>query len=167
MRIRLILLACLGLAACAPPTPPAAPRVQREVPFTISTIGETWEITGRFAGTARIHADRVELLIPEAEIQYSSNPNLRLGGIYVGLASTLPSGSWDITGQTAPVPISSVFRDGSKTASDTLRFTIAAPAGIDLSRHWIVIGMTETTANDPDPRPGHSFAHSAKDIFRE
>jgi hypothetical protein len=55
----LILLPFLGLATCAPPTPPAAPRVQREVPFTISTIGESWAITSRFVGTARVRGDRV------------------------------------------------------------------------------------------------------------
>ena len=59
LRIRLILLPFLGLATCAPPTPPAAPRVQREVPFTISTIGESWAITSRFVGTARVRGDRV------------------------------------------------------------------------------------------------------------
>jgi hypothetical protein len=166
MRIRLILLAFLGLAACARPTPPAATRVEREVPLTVSSIGEEWPITGRFVGTARIRADSVELVIPEAEIQYLDTPDLRLGDIYIALATTADS-SWKLVGQTAPVPISSVFRDGSKTASGTLRPTIAAPAGLDLSRHWIVIGMTMTTTNNPDPRPGHTFAHSARDIFRE
>jgi hypothetical protein len=133
----------------------------------VSSIGESWAITGRFVGTARVYGDRVELVIPEAEIQYPSSPSLQIVGIYVALASTLPSGSWDMTGQTAPIPLASIFRDGSRTASDTLRFTIAAPADIDLSRHWIVIGLTSTMANNPDPRPDHSFAHSAKDIFRE
>ena len=43
-------------------------------------------------------------MIPEAEIQYPSSPSLQIVGIYAALASTLPSGSWDMTGQTAPIP---------------------------------------------------------------
>lgn len=164
----LLLSLGFGMSACsARSVTPAPPRPEGEIPFLISTLGERWTVEVEFEGTARVVDDRLEIVVPRAVVRSPvADPRFRPGALQFGLAFAIPEGGWDVRRRSNDIAIASVLPPGSTLAKDTLRFTIALPPTLNLSRHWLVVTASGTRQED-DGRfaRGFSHAHSRRDLF--
>lgn len=166
--IRWTVLLSFALSACsARSVAPAPPRPEGEIPFLISSLSERWVVNVEFEGTARVVGDRLEIVVPRAVIRRpSADARFRPGGLQFGLAFAVPGDGWDVRRRSNVIATTSVLPPGSTLAKDTLRFTIALPPSLDLSRHWLVVTASESRQEDDGSfARGFSHAHSRRDLF--
>lgn len=147
---------------------------QRNVPFTVSSLGTPFGVQVRFEGTYTVNETYVEVEVERAFIYVSERCPYQgrrlINTLTVGLAMKSRRAAWDIENRSLPLIVEQVMspRDEYKLAG--LHFQIPRSANTDLSQRWLVVETEETSLDVPDfdpDRTGYHFAHSRRDIFAD
>ena len=140
-------------------------------PFTISSLNTPFAVQGDLAGEYRIYPDRIELKVTRAEISISEHCPYKgrrlLSGVKFGLAVKTDDKRWKIATAAPEYFLDQVMSPGDSHNLGELYFYIPRDDSVDLSKHWLVVQMSDTAIDVPEEkqRKGNAYAHSCRDIF--
>lgn len=138
-------------------------------PFAISSLNTPFAMQGEFEGEYRIYPDRLELKITKADIRISEHCPYKgrslLSAVKFGLATSIDDKRWKIAIAGQELLLEQVMRPGDLHSLGELYFYIPIDDSIDLSKHWLVVQMTDTVLDVEKPQKGYAYAHSCNDIF--
>jgi hypothetical protein len=140
-------------------------------PFSISSLNTPFAMQLHADGEYRVYPDRIELRVTRADIRISEHCPYKgrrlLSALKFGLATHTEDGRWTIADGGQDFFLEQVMSPGDTHGLGELYFHIPKDDSIDLSKHWLVVQMEDTTLDVPEQRrrKGYAFAHSCRDIF--
>jgi hypothetical protein len=141
-------------------------------PFHISSMESGFSFAGVFDGKYVLNSDSVEIDVEKATISLRDNAQYhgrrRLVSLTVGLAVALGQDRWKIAKVGNLSSIDKIMKPGDQYDAQMLHFSIPRKKRSDLSKNWLVFQIEERTLDLGETkalRPGHSYAHSERDIF--
>lgn len=141
-------------------------------PFVISSLGTPFAVQVKLEGTYTVNESYVEVNVERAYIYVSEHCPYKgrrsIDTLLIGLATTNPSGRWEMENRSLPIIIERVMGPRDEYRLAGLQFQIPRNAGTNLSKRWLVVETEETALdvpdNDPD-RKGYALAHSCRNLF--
>ena len=149
-----------------------AAQEQQPQPFVISSFGTPFAVQLTVVGTYAVSEDYVDVNVESVLIRVSEHCPYQgrrsIDTLLIGLATTTPSGRWDIENRSLPVPVEHVMKPREEYRLAGLQFRIPRNEGTELSKRWLVVVTEETAldvpAGDPEAK-GYALAHSCRTLF--
>lgn len=170
-RFALATVAALLLVSLPSETRARAAQAQPK-PFAISSRGTPFAVQVSLVGTYTVNETYVEVTVERGLIHVSEHCPYQgrrfINTMVVGLATTTPSGRWELENRSLPVFVERVLGPREEYRLAGLQFQIPRNAGTDLSKRWLVVETEETALDLPDGDPdmkGYALAHSCRTLF--
>ena len=132
-------------------------------------------IRGRFEGSAQVRGGTIEIVVPRGivVVSYDEPAESRTLRLRAALGTGSRGDAWDLTARSRDVNLwrtlglteAGPFDETERTISDTLRFTIAVPAELDLRRAWLVFEFEWPTAYQGRRTVATTYAHTDTLLF--
>jgi hypothetical protein len=171
LTMRILASTLIALLAVFPVTKAQETDVLKAGSFQISSLNTAFATQGDFEGEYRIHPDQIELKVTKADIRISEHCPYKghrlLSAVKFILVTKTEEGRRKIVSTGQEFSLAQVMGPGDSYSLGEMYFKIPIQASIDLSQHWLLVQIDETTLDDPEegPTKGFAYAQSCKDIF--
>jgi hypothetical protein len=141
----------------------------RIYPFFISNVNTGFATQGDFEGEYQVYPDRVALHFTKAVITISENCPYKgrrlLTSLKFGFATPTEDNRWKPVNLIG-TPLYRIMVPRDTYDLGELYFSLPFDASMDLSSHWLVAQIGETSLDSTEtPNDGYSIARSRRDIF--
>ena len=136
----------------------------------ISSLKTPFAVQAQFSGKFRVYPSGIALEFDKSLITVSENCPYKgrrlITTLRVGLATRTEKG-WEIVNSAPAIAIQRVLKANDSIDLGELKFLIPLTEHLELSDHWFVVQIDETSldGDDLENADGVSFAHSDRKIF--
>jgi len=167
MRHMLLMILMMSLSAASTMAQDGFSKESQSV--EISSLKTPFAVQAQFSGKFRVYPSGIALEFDKSLITVSENCPYKgrrlLTSLKVGLATKTDKG-WKVVGSAPTIAIQRVLKANDSIDLGELKFLIPLTERLELSDHWLVLQIDETTLDGEfDRAEGVSFAHSDRHIF--
>src|SRR5678815_2577442 len=136
----------------------------------ISSLNTPFAVQAQFSGKFRVYPSGIALEFEKSRISVSENCPYKgrrlITTLKVGLGTRTDKG-WKLVNSTPAISIQRVLKANDSIDLGELKFLIPLTEHLELSDHWFVVQIDETSldGDDLENADGVSFAHSGRKIF--
>ena len=136
----------------------------------ISSLNTPFAVQAQFSGKVRVYPSGIALEFEKSRISVSENCPYKgrrlITTLKVGLGTRTDKG-WKLVNSTPAISIQRVLKANDSIDLGELKFLIPLTEHLELSDHWLVVQIDETSldGDDLESVDGVSFAHSDRKIF--
>ena len=168
MRHMLLMILMMSLSAASTMAQDGFSKESQSV--EISSLKTPFAVQAQFSGKFRVYSSRIALEFEKSRITISENCPYKgrrlITTLRVGLATRTEKG-WEIVNSAPAIAIQRVVKANDSIDLGELKFLIPLTEHLELSDHWFVVQIDETSldGDDLENADGVSFAHSDRKIF--